>query len=89
MVEPPRRFSYAELKAMPKQDQITTYFCIQGWSGVREMGGTPMRHFLEFVRPRPLRCLLLVCDGGEVGVATGAEDHHGAGIGRRDLSPRR
>jgi DMSO/TMAO reductase YedYZ molybdopterin-dependent catalytic subunit len=52
-VETPRVFSYAELKAMPKQEQITTHFCIQGWSGVAKWGGVPMRHILELVRPAP------------------------------------
>jgi DMSO/TMAO reductase YedYZ molybdopterin-dependent catalytic subunit len=33
-VESPRDFSFADLKALPKQEQITTHFCIQGWSGV-------------------------------------------------------
>ena len=47
------KFSYAELKAMPKQEQITTHFCIQGWSGVAKWGGVPMRHILELVRPTP------------------------------------
>jgi sulfoxide reductase catalytic subunit YedY len=51
LVETPRTFSYAELKAMPKQEQITTHFCIQGWSGVAKWGGVPMRHILELVRP--------------------------------------
>jgi sulfoxide reductase catalytic subunit YedY len=53
MVEAPQEFSLAELKAMPKQEQITTHFCIQGWSGVAKWGGVPMRHILELVRPTP------------------------------------
>ena len=44
LVEQPREFSLAELRAMPKQEQITTHFCIQGWSGVAKWGGVPMRH---------------------------------------------
>jgi sulfoxide reductase catalytic subunit YedY len=51
LVEAPRIFSYAELKAMPKQEQITTHFCIQGWSGVAKWGGVSMRHLLDLVRP--------------------------------------
>ena len=46
-------FSFAELKAMPKQEQITEHFCIQGWSGVAKWGGVPMRHILEIVKPTP------------------------------------
>jgi methionine sulfoxide reductase catalytic subunit len=53
LVENPGEFSYAELKAMPKQVQITEHFCIQGWSGVAKWGGVPMRHILDIVRPRP------------------------------------
>jgi DMSO/TMAO reductase YedYZ molybdopterin-dependent catalytic subunit len=44
LVETPRQFSLAEIKGMPKQEQITTHFCIQGWSGVAKWGGVPMRH---------------------------------------------
>lgn len=51
LVENPREFSYDELKAMPKQEQITTHFCIQGWSGVAKWGGVPMRHIMDLVKP--------------------------------------
>jgi DMSO/TMAO reductase YedYZ molybdopterin-dependent catalytic subunit len=51
LVRAPRDFSLAELKAMPRQDQITTHFCIQGWSGVAKWGGVPMRHLVELVQP--------------------------------------
>jgi methionine sulfoxide reductase catalytic subunit len=51
LVQAPREFSYAELKAMPKQEQITTHFCIQGWSGVAKWGGVPMCHILDVVKP--------------------------------------
>jgi methionine sulfoxide reductase catalytic subunit len=53
LVEAPREFSLADIKAMPKQEQITTHFCIQGWSGVAKWGGVPMRHILQLVRPTP------------------------------------
>ena len=51
MVEAPQSLSLADLKAMPAQEQITTHFCIQGWSGVAKWGGVPMRHILELARP--------------------------------------
>lgn len=51
LVENPRGFSYAEIKAMPKQEQITEHFCIQGWSGVAKWGGVPMRLILDIVKP--------------------------------------
>jgi sulfoxide reductase catalytic subunit YedY len=52
MVEAPREFSLPDLKAMPRQEQITTHFCIQGWSGVAKWGGVPVRHILDLVRPK-------------------------------------
>ncbi len=51
LVETPREFSFADLKAMAKQEQITTHFCIQGWSGVAKWGGVPMRDILDLVKP--------------------------------------
>ena len=51
LVENSVELSFAELKAMPKQEQITTHFCIQGWSGVAKWGGVPMRDTLDLVKP--------------------------------------
>jgi sulfoxide reductase catalytic subunit YedY len=70
LVESPRAFSYPELKAMPKQEQITTHFCIQGWSGVAKWGGVPMRHILELVRPTSearYAVFYSLADGSDVG----------------------
>jgi DMSO/TMAO reductase YedYZ molybdopterin-dependent catalytic subunit/thiosulfate reductase cytochrome b subunit len=53
LVDAPGNFSLADLKAMTKQKQITTHFCIQGWSGVAEWGGVPMADILDLVRPMP------------------------------------
>jgi DMSO/TMAO reductase YedYZ molybdopterin-dependent catalytic subunit/thiosulfate reductase cytochrome b subunit len=51
LVDAPREFSLADLMAMPKQEQITAHFCIQGWSGVAKWGGVPMRDILDLVKP--------------------------------------
>jgi methionine sulfoxide reductase catalytic subunit len=53
LVEAPREFSFSDLKALPKQEQITNHFCIQGWSGVAKWGGVPMRDILDIVKPVP------------------------------------
>ena len=53
LVENPTEFTFAELKALPKQEQITTHFCIQGWSGVAKWGGVPMREIMAIVKPNP------------------------------------
>jgi DMSO/TMAO reductase YedYZ molybdopterin-dependent catalytic subunit len=70
LVEAPQEFSLADLQAMPKQTQITTHFCIQGWTGVAEWGGVPMRHILELVRPTPEARYVVfysLADGGDGG----------------------
>ena len=51
LVENPVEISYAELRAMPRQEQITQHFCIQGWSGIAKWGGVPMRDICALVRP--------------------------------------
>ncbi len=53
MVQKPREFTFAELKSMTRQEQITAHFCIQGWSGVAKWGGVPMREIVEAVKPLP------------------------------------
>jgi methionine sulfoxide reductase catalytic subunit len=70
LVENPAELSYAALKAMPKQEQITTHFCIQGWSGVAKWGGVPMRHVLDLVKPTAdarYAVLYSLADGGDGG----------------------
>lgn len=53
LVRSPRDLSYAELLALPKQDQITQHFCIQGWSGIAKWSGVPMRVICDLVEPAP------------------------------------
>lgn len=52
-VEHAIQLSLADLRALPQQRQITEHFCIQGWSGVAEWGGVPMREIVALVRPLP------------------------------------
>ncbi|HQT38939.1 MAG TPA: molybdopterin-dependent oxidoreductase [Acidocella sp.] len=70
LVEYPQNLSMAELRAMKKQEQITTHFCIQGWTGVAKWGGVPMRDILELVRPTAnarYAVFYSLADGGEGG----------------------
>jgi len=53
LVENPVDITYAELLALPKQDQITHHFCIQGWSAIGEWTGVSMRTICELVKPLP------------------------------------
>jgi DMSO/TMAO reductase YedYZ molybdopterin-dependent catalytic subunit len=40
-----------ELRALPKQEQITMHHCIQGWSGIAAWGGVPLARLMELARP--------------------------------------
>lgn len=53
LVDNPTRFTYDDLLALPKHEQITQHFCIQGWSGVAKWGGVRMRDILDIVQPLP------------------------------------
>ncbi|MGH3598029.1 MAG: molybdopterin-dependent oxidoreductase [Mycobacterium sp.] len=53
LVENPVSLSYDELRALPKHEQITQHYCIQGWSGVARWGGVRMSDILDIVRPQP------------------------------------
>lgn len=53
LVEKPMEISFAELLALPKQEQITQHYCIQGWSGVAKWGGVQMAEIVRLVRPKP------------------------------------
>jgi DMSO/TMAO reductase YedYZ molybdopterin-dependent catalytic subunit/thiosulfate reductase cytochrome b subunit len=51
LVEHELSLSLDDLKAMPKQEQITKHICIQGWSAIGEWGGVHMREILARARP--------------------------------------
>ncbi len=53
LVANPIELSYPELLALPKHEQITQHYCIQGWSGVAKWGGVRMTDILALVRPLP------------------------------------
>ena len=70
LVARPQEFSLADLRAMPQHEQITTHFCIQGWSGVAKWGGVPMQHILDLVQPSAnvrYAVFYSLADGGEGG----------------------
>jgi methionine sulfoxide reductase catalytic subunit len=53
LVANPVELSLDELRALPRHEQITQHFCIQGWSGIAKWGGVSMSTLLELVRPQP------------------------------------
>lgn len=51
LVARPLELSLADLRALPKQEQITKHNCIQGWSGVAEWAGVRMTTIMDLCRP--------------------------------------
>ncbi|CAA0134479.1 Putative protein-methionine-sulfoxide reductase subunit YedZ1 [Mycolicibacterium vanbaalenii] len=69
--------TYDQLKAMPKQEQITQHYCIQGWSGIAKWGGVPMKAVLDIVRPLPEAKWVILYTFAHLGAGQGGynEDH--------------
>jgi DMSO/TMAO reductase YedYZ molybdopterin-dependent catalytic subunit len=44
-----RRWSLADLRAMPQTDQVTRHICVEGWSAIGKWGGVPFGQFLRRV----------------------------------------
>lgn len=53
MVENPVELSLADIAQLGETGQITMHHCIQGWSGIAEWGGVPMKAIIDLVRPKP------------------------------------
>jgi DMSO/TMAO reductase YedYZ molybdopterin-dependent catalytic subunit len=53
LVENPGEFTLDELKEIANEEGITMTNCIQGWSGVAQWKGIPMRKIIEIVKPKP------------------------------------
>lgn len=51
MVQNKLSFSLDQLKAMPKQDQITKHICIQGWSAIGQWAGVSMKEIMRQCQP--------------------------------------
>ena len=49
MVADKRRWSLAELRALPQQEQVTRHICVEGWSAIGKWGGVPFAQFLQRV----------------------------------------
>jgi DMSO/TMAO reductase YedYZ molybdopterin-dependent catalytic subunit len=49
LVADKRRWSLAELDALPKAEQVTRHICVEGWSAIGRWGGVPFATFLQRV----------------------------------------
>ncbi|MGO9444755.1 MAG: molybdopterin-dependent oxidoreductase [Thiobacillaceae bacterium] len=44
-----KRWTLAELQALPQTDQITRHICVEGWSAIGRWGGVPFATFLRHI----------------------------------------
>ena len=51
LVENPVALSLEDLKQINLEQNITMHHCIQGWSGIAEWGGLPIKNLVELVKP--------------------------------------
>ena len=51
LVAAPRRFTLAELRALPSRTQITRHDCVEGWSAIGKWQGARLSAVLDAVRP--------------------------------------
>jgi DMSO/TMAO reductase YedYZ molybdopterin-dependent catalytic subunit len=62
LVEQPRSYSLAELRALPSRTQITRHDCVEGWSAIAKWKGARLSALLNEVRPkREARYLMFYC----------------------------
>jgi DMSO/TMAO reductase YedYZ molybdopterin-dependent catalytic subunit len=54
LVEKPVSLSYAQLRALPRAEQISTFHCVTGWTVPNvHWAGVRLRHVFDLVRPLP------------------------------------
>jgi DMSO/TMAO reductase YedYZ molybdopterin-dependent catalytic subunit len=52
LVEKPTRFALGQIRAMPRQTQITRHDCVEGWSAIGKWTGVNLSTLLDTVRVR-------------------------------------
>ncbi|MDQ6482027.1 molybdopterin-dependent oxidoreductase [Dyadobacter sp. LHD-138] len=65
LVDNPVELSLEDLFALGKEESITMHHCIQGWSGIAEWGGVPLKQLIEVVRPHPTATTVVFYSFGE------------------------
>ena len=65
LVENPVELSLADIAQLGKTEQITMHHCIQGWSGIAQWGGIPMKAIIDLVHPKPEALTVVFYSFGE------------------------
>jgi DMSO/TMAO reductase YedYZ molybdopterin-dependent catalytic subunit len=62
LCEAPRKFTLAELRALPSRTQITRHDCVEGWSAIGKWKGARLSALLDIVKPSPsARYVMFYC----------------------------
>ena len=62
LCEAPRKFTLAELRALPSRTQITRHDCVEGWSAIGKWKGARLSALLDIVKPGPsARYVMFYC----------------------------
>ena len=51
LVENPVELSLSQLRALSMDEFVTMHHCIQGWTGIAQWKGVPMRRIIDLVKP--------------------------------------
>ena len=51
LVDVPRRYTLAELRALPSRTQVTRHDCVEGWSCIGQWTGAPLAAILAAAKP--------------------------------------
>lgn len=51
LVENPVELTLEDMMKLGKEQNITMHHCIQGWTGIAEWGGLPLKKLIEIVKP--------------------------------------
>jgi len=62
LCESPRKFTLAELRALPSRTQITRHDCVEGWSAIAKWKGVRLAALLDAVKVKPgARYVMFYC----------------------------
>jgi len=53
LVERPVALSLSELHSLGMEESVTMHHCIQGWTGIAQWKGVPMKRLIDLVKPTP------------------------------------
>jgi sulfoxide reductase catalytic subunit YedY len=65
LVENPVELSLSEIASLGEDEHITMHHCIQGWSGIAQWNGVPIKKLIDLVKPQPAATAVAFFSFGE------------------------